>query len=109
MQPALPLRAVLSTHRGVLKNAIAIARPEGQTDPRGRIDPSRLDAAFNLECQLPTQEQIIGSSWLTSPAVVMKQRVRGQNQTMSKKILFAYVIHNISFSAFAQSVVCGGE
>ena len=36
------------------------ARAAGQTDPRGRIDPSRLDTVFNVECQLPTQEQILG-------------------------------------------------
>jgi hypothetical protein len=31
-----------------------------QTDPRGRIDPSRLHAALDVERKLSTQEQILG-------------------------------------------------
>jgi hypothetical protein len=29
-------------------------------DPRDRVDPTRLDAAFYVERELPTEEQILG-------------------------------------------------
>ena len=48
------------------------ARQESQVDPRGRIDPSRPHAAFDVERQLSTQEQVLGLDRLT--------RTKGEQQ-----------------------------
>jgi hypothetical protein len=48
------------THDNQRTAPIEESRQQSQTDPRGRIDPSRLRAALGVERRLSTQKQILG-------------------------------------------------
>jgi hypothetical protein len=56
----VPANHRVGAHDNQSVSPIEESRQERQADPRDRVDPSRLDAAFYVECELSTQEQILG-------------------------------------------------
>ena len=52
------------THNSQRILPIEQSRQQSQTDPRGRIDPSRLHAALDVERKLSTQEHTLSLSAL---------------------------------------------
>jgi hypothetical protein len=70
--------------------SIEQSRQQSQTDPRGRIDPSRLHAALDVEGKLSTQQQILSpcalnllGDFLKISAILWRYRSLRQNATSS--------------------------
>jgi hypothetical protein len=61
----VPTDQRLRTNRNQRAAPIEKSRQQSQKDTCGRIDPSRLHAALDVERKLSSQEQILGPDRLT--------------------------------------------
>jgi hypothetical protein len=78
------------THNSQRIARIEQSRQPSQTDPRGRIDPSRLHAALDVERKLSTQEQTLSpcalnllGDFLKISVILWRYRSLRQNATSS--------------------------